>query len=201
VTAGVLVLNASYEALGVVSRERAIGMLVEGSVDVVDVTDEELHSPSTTIRVPSIVRLRRFVRIPATRRIAPTRRAIFARDAYRCQYCGRPAENVDHVVPRSRGGRHSWDNVVAACRACNAAKSDRLPSEAGMHPRREPRAPAGRLGWLLTIGALRPEWEPYLGAAWHLRREGRGGVAQDEAELGHREDRAHAHAGVAGAGA
>lgn len=87
-TAGVLVLNASYEALGVVSVERAVGMVVDGDVDVVDVTDLVLHSPSTAIRVPSILRLQRYVRIPATRRIAPTRRAIFARDGYRCQYCG-----------------------------------------------------------------------------------------------------------------
>jgi 5-methylcytosine-specific restriction endonuclease McrA len=148
---GVLVLNASYEALGVISVERAVGMVVEGSVDVVDVTDRVLHSPSIAIPVPSIVRLHRYVRIPAARRIAPTRRAIFARDAYRCQYCGAPAENIDHVVPRSRGGRHVWENVVAACRACNAAKSDRLPHEVNMHPRREPKAPSARGAWLVAI--------------------------------------------------
>ncbi|ACU53636.1 HNH endonuclease [Acidimicrobium ferrooxidans DSM 10331] len=197
-TAGVLVLNASYEALGVVSVERAVGMVVDGDVDVVDVTDLVLHSPSTAIRVPSILRLQRYVRIPATRRIAPTRRAIFARDGYRCQYCGGPAENVDHVIPRSRGGRHVWENVVAACRACNAAKSDRLPAEAGMHPRREPRAPAARTGWLLTVGVRRPEWEPYLRAAWgDSARDLLLGGGDDGRELARREERTHAHSRAA----
>jgi 5-methylcytosine-specific restriction endonuclease McrA len=85
---------------------------------------------------------------------------VFARDEWSCQYCGSPAENLDHVVPRSRGGMHVWENVVAACRRCNAKKEDRTPAEAGFHLRRQPYAP--RDGFHLTLGHLEPGWEPFL---------------------------------------
>lgn len=126
-TAGVLVLNASYEALGVVSVERAVGMVVDGDVDVVDVTDLVLHSPSTAIRVPSILRLQRYVRIPATRRIAPTRRAIFARDGYRCQYCGgacrerRPRHPAQPWRPTRLGERGRRVPCLQRCQERSAA--------------------------------------------------------------------------------
>jgi 5-methylcytosine-specific restriction endonuclease McrA len=87
---------------------------------------------------------------------------VFARDGHRCQYCGGQAENIDHVVPRSRGGLHDWENVVAACRRCNTRKEDRLPEEAGFVLRRPPRRPRSRV-WLLAAGGdLRSEWAPYV---------------------------------------
>ena len=87
-----------------------------------------------------------------------TRRAVFARDEWACQYCGAAAENLDHVIPRSRGGQHVWENVVAACRRCNAKKEDRTPAEAGFHLARQPFAP--RDGFHLTLGRPEPGWEP-----------------------------------------
>ncbi|HAM02915.1 MAG TPA: HNH endonuclease, partial [Acidimicrobiaceae bacterium] len=104
-----------------------------------------------------------YVKVPYQSRVALNRRAVFARDGHRCQYCGSTAESIDHVVPRSRGGLHAWDNVVAACRRCNTRKEDRLPHEAGLVLRRLPAAPRQRV-WLLAMsGGARDEWAPYLG--------------------------------------
>ena len=93
-----------------------------------------------------MIRLRYMVKVPFHRRTALSRRAVFARDDYRCQYCGRTADSIDHVMPRSRGGEHIWENVAAACRPCNLAKRDRTPDEAGMRLARPCRAPRRRPG-------------------------------------------------------
>jgi 5-methylcytosine-specific restriction endonuclease McrA len=96
---------------------------------------------------------------------ALSRRAIFARDEHRCQYCGRAADSIDHVFPRSRGGSHAWDNVAAACRPCNLFKRDRTPTEAGMRLTRPPRAPR-ELAWVvIAIGRVPEDWKPYLAIA------------------------------------
>ena len=97
-------------------------------------------------------------RDPHRRKI--TRRAVFARDGWSCQYCGSAAENVDHVIPKSRGGRHVWENVVAACRRCNSKKENRLPQETGLRLRTMPVVP--RDGLRLSLGRVEPEWEAYL---------------------------------------
>jgi 5-methylcytosine-specific restriction endonuclease McrA len=90
------------------------------------------------------------------------RRTVFARDGSRCQYCGLPADNIDHVLPRSRGGPHSWENVVASCRRCNSRKEDRLPAEAGFTLRSVPREPRQQVALLALTGGCRADWEPYL---------------------------------------
>jgi 5-methylcytosine-specific restriction endonuclease McrA len=107
-----------------------------------------------------VVRLRLHMHVPYRPHAPLTRRAVFARDLSTCQYCGAAAENLDHVIPRSRGGLHVWDNVVAACRKCNARKEDRTPQEAGFSLRRQPFAP--RDGFHLTLGRIEPGWELYL---------------------------------------
>jgi 5-methylcytosine-specific restriction endonuclease McrA len=88
---------------------------------------------------------------------------VFVRDDHTCQYCGARAENVDHVIPRSRGGLHAWENVVAACRRCNSQKEDRLPHEVGFRLRHEPRAPKETLWIVIAVGRVEPGWEPFLG--------------------------------------
>ena len=103
-----------------------------------------------------------FVRVPFRAAAPLSRRAVFARDGHRCQYCGRAAENLDHVVPRSRLGPHTWDNVVASCRSCNARKGDRLPSECGMAPRHAPVAPHATQSLIVSAGPVDPAWQPYL---------------------------------------
>jgi 5-methylcytosine-specific restriction endonuclease McrA len=160
-----LVLNASFEPLCVVPIRRAVVLVLKEKAEVVHTAGEEWHSERTSFPVPSVIRLTYFVKVPFRTRAALSRRAVFARDEHRCQYCGAAAENIDHVVPRSRGGLHVWENVVAACRPCNARKEDRLLSEAGMALRRKPAAPK-ELTWIIVaVGHVHPHWEPYLQTA------------------------------------
>lgn len=158
-----LVLNATFEPLGIVSSRRALLLVLDTRAEMVHATERLFRSERTVHPEPSVVRLARFVRVPHNRTVAVNRRTVFARDGHRCQYCGAQAESIDHVLPRSRGGQHAWDNVVAACRRCNTRKEDRLPHEAGMVLRARPTPPRQRI-WLLAMsGEARIEWAPYLG--------------------------------------
>src|SRR5271170_5950409 len=157
-----LVLNASFEPLSVVASRRALVLVLADKAVLVHGTGHDLHSARARFPEPSIVRLVNYVRVPHQARVAVTRRSVFARDGHRCQYCGAQAENIDHVVPRSRGGTHTWDNVVAACRRCNAAKEDRLLEESGFRLRRRPTSPRSGVWLLASSGGIRSEWEPYV---------------------------------------
>jgi 5-methylcytosine-specific restriction endonuclease McrA len=157
-----LVLNATYEPLCVVSSRRALVLILDDKAEIIHATGFEFRSARASFPEPSVVRLGQFVKVPRQTRVAITRRSVFARDGHRCQYCGAAAENIDHVVPRSRGGTHSWDNVVAACKRCNAAKEDRLLEESGFVLPRPPRAPRSGVWLLAASGELRTEWEPYV---------------------------------------
>jgi 5-methylcytosine-specific restriction endonuclease McrA len=157
-----LVLNATFEPLGVVSDRRAVVLVLDRKADAVHETAEVLHSAVLSVAVPSVIRLRQFVRVPYRWQAPLNRRLVFARDNHRCQYCGGAAESIDHVIPRSRGGEHSWDNVVAACRACNVRKRDRMLNETSMRLDRRPAMPRG-MGWLaLALGPVPDAWTPYL---------------------------------------
>jgi 5-methylcytosine-specific restriction endonuclease McrA len=155
-----LILNATHQPLAVVTARRAVVLVLKDKAEVVVPDGMVFHSERLDVEAPSVVRLRYFVKVPYRARAALTRRAVFARDDWSCQYCGRSAENLDHVVPRSRGGAHSWENVVAACRRCNSRKENRLPNEVGLSLPRKPFAPAD--GFRLSLGRLEPAWEPYL---------------------------------------
>ena len=133
-----LLLNASFEPLCVVSSRRAVVLVLKDKAEIVHRNGAEFRSERRTVPVPSVIRLVHFVRVPYRATAPLSRRAVFARDHHRCQYCGSNAENLDHIVPRSRGGPHTWENVVASCRGCNARKEDRLLSECGMVLRRAP---------------------------------------------------------------
>ena len=158
-----LVLNSSYEPLSVVAARRAVVLVLNGKAVVVEERDERWRSERIEVGIPSVVKLTDFVRVPFRRTVPVTRRAVFGRDGHRCQYCGGPAESIDHVLPRSRGGGHTWDNVVACCRRCNVRKGDRLPDEAGLALRRQPAAPH-RYGWIYAGAgySVDPTWHPYL---------------------------------------
>ncbi len=157
-----LVLNATYEPLCVVSSRRALLLLIDGKAELLSSAEGRFRSVRANWAEPSVVRLSYFVKVPYQARIALNRRAVFARDGHRCQYCGASAENIDHVIPRSKGGPHAWDNVVAACRPCNTRKRDRLLEDSGMRLRRPPSVPRERTWVLVASGAIRPDWEPYL---------------------------------------
>lgn len=160
-----LVLNATYEPLCVVSARRAILLVLKEKAEMVHSTERAFHSERAALPVPSVIRLTYFVKVPFRARAALNRRAVFARDGNRCQYCGAAAENIDHVVPRSRGGQHVWENVVAACRPCNTRKEDRYLNEVGLTLRRRPVAPK-ELTWIIVaVGTVHPHWEQYLQSA------------------------------------
>jgi len=157
-----LVLNTTFEPLCVVSARRAVVLVLTEKADLVSDSGDAMHSERLTVQVPSVIKLRTFVRVPYRRRAALNRRAVFARDGSRCQYCAGPAESIDHVVPRSRGGEHIWENVVAACRPCNTRKRDRLLSETTMKLRRRPSVPR-ELSWItVAVSRVPDDWEPYL---------------------------------------
>lgn len=166
--ARVLILNASFEPLHVCSVRRAVNLLLHDVVERVEDAGHVLRTPSTDFPVPSVVRLKRYVRRPHRQRVAFNRRNVFRRDDQRCQYCGERVHDLtlDHVVPRSRGGPTSWENVVACCRPCNARKRDRTPEEARMALRRLPVAPAFLFSAAYGIMPdVDPAWLPYLPAA------------------------------------
>lgn len=157
-----LLLNASFEPLCVVSSRRAVVLVLKDKAEIVHRNGAEFRSERRIVPVPTVIRLVHYVRVPFRAAAPLSRRAVFARDGHRCQYCGRQAENLDHVVPRSRGGTHTWDNVVASCRSCNARKEDRLPSECGMSLRRVPAAPHATASLIVSAGPVDPDWHQYL---------------------------------------
>ena len=164
----VLLLNSTYEPLTALPLRRAIIMLLCGKADVVhdDPAGPVIHSATRTIAVPSVIRLRCYVRVPYRARIPMTRAALMHRDRFRCAYCGGKADTIDHVVPRSRGGEHTWENCVACCARCNARKADRLLEELGWALSITPGPPRrGVLGRMWGNEESDPAWEPWLPSA------------------------------------
>ena len=162
----VLVLNATYEPFAVCDARRAVVLLLAAKADLVapDEAARSVRSPSIEVPLPAVVRLRSMVRAPRRSRVAVSRQAVLLRDQYQCAYCTDEwADTIDHIVPRSRGGRHEWRNVVAACRPCNHRKGDRLLGELGWRLRFQPTEPRG--GHRLAVRHAAPEWAPYLPTA------------------------------------
>lgn len=161
-TGDALVLNATYEPLCVVSQRRAIVLVLTAKAVVVEGGEGALRSPTRRVEIPAVVRLSRFVRVPYRADVPLTRKGVLARDGHRCAYCGAPATSLDHVIPRSRGGSHTWDNVVAACARCNHTKADRSVAEMGWRLRSLPRAPSGTAWRVLGTRRVDPRWSSYL---------------------------------------
>ncbi|MEV0293967.1 HNH endonuclease [Nocardia sp. NPDC050710] len=162
----VLLLNATYEPLTALSARRAIVLLICDKADAVHHNDEGpvVRSAEAEVAIPSVIRLRNYVHVPYRARVPMTRAALMHRDRYRCGYCGGKAETIDHVIPRSRGGEHSWENCVASCAPCNHRKADKLLTELGWtlrSPLVSPKGPHWRL--LSTTADLDPVWLQYLG--------------------------------------
>ena len=156
-----LLLNATFDPLCIVSWRRAIVLVLKDKAEVIERDGVEFHAERMSVPCPSVIRLVQYVRIPYRSRVPLSRRSVFARDSHRCQYCDRPAENLDHVIPRSRGGEHSWENVVASCRPCNSRKENRFLSETDLRLRRHPVAP--HVSWAVTTGGpIEAAWAPYL---------------------------------------
>jgi 5-methylcytosine-specific restriction endonuclease McrA len=164
----VLLLNASHEPLAVVTGRRALVLVVAGKAECVleRPSGALIRSPSVTVAVPAVVRLRRYVRVPYPAPPAVTRTGILRRDSRRCAYCHGRGDTVDHVLPKSRGGDHSWENCVACCVRCNTRKADRLLEELGWSLPFVPGPPRrGAFGRLWSTDDADPAWGPWLPVA------------------------------------
>lgn len=159
-----LVLNASYEPINIVPDTRAIVLLLQGKAESVLDTDRICGAANEALMFPSIIRLLYMADVPRLRQLPLSRRNLFDRDKYTCQYCGdKPAKlEVEHVIPRAQGGKNTWQNVTTACRTCNAYKRDRTPEQAGMKLLSKPYAPS-RVAIIAARG--HSEWSEYLGGA------------------------------------
>ncbi|RFA07215.1 HNH endonuclease [Subtercola boreus] len=159
-----LVLNAGYEPLGVVSFRRALVLVMNDKAKIVE-SDEgaPVWASSGAYERPSVILLTRYVKVPSSRQVPVSRRGVLRRDNQRCAYCGKSATTIDHIQPRSRGGKDTWENLVACCLRCNNLKSDRTPAEMGWSLRGgQPRMPH-HAGWFVRgVERAEPEWEGYL---------------------------------------
>ena len=157
-----LLLNASFELHSVISDRKAVCLYLEELVDVVEYSGREFHSPSTSVLVPSVCRLKKYVVMPDRHRsVLLTTRAVLARDKYECAYCGGVAETTDHIIPRALGGKHVWENVTASCRKCNQKKGNKRLETLKWTLTRVPTRPSSVSA---HIAAMAPpeEWMPYL---------------------------------------
>jgi 5-methylcytosine-specific restriction endonuclease McrA len=164
----VLVLNATYEPINVCTVRRATVLLLKQKAEVIEEGIGVLHSERMSLERPAVIRLVTYVRVPRdVHRRKITRKAVLARDSWTCQYCGaeKPGLTVDHVIPRSKGGESVWENIVASCAPCNRKKGNKLPREARMHPRCEPRPPGPTIFIRIAAPKVPTTWERYLVAA------------------------------------
>jgi 5-methylcytosine-specific restriction endonuclease McrA len=161
----VLVLNASFEPINVCTVRRAAVLVLKDKAVLLERAERPLRSERLSLDRPTVIRLISFVRIPRDahgRKI--TRKAVLARDSWTCQYCGtrKPGLTVDHVIPRSRGGKSVWENIVASCATCNRRKGSHLPREIKMHPHTKPRAPGPTVFIRIASPTIPNAWQPYL---------------------------------------
>src|SRR5690606_5957501 len=157
-----LLLNATREPLCLVTTRRAVVLVLSGKAFVLESDGRLLRSEHTAVPLPLVLVLNRYVHVPHRSPAPPTRRAVLHRDDHRCAYCSGPADTVDHVVPRSRGGRHEWVNLVAACSRCNHRKADHLLHEIGWSLPFRPQAPRGGMSLLGGMVRCEPAWRSYL---------------------------------------
>jgi 5-methylcytosine-specific restriction endonuclease McrA len=156
-----LLLNASSEPLHVTDARHALLLVLDQKADVVLESEQVVRSQYLTMTLPSVIRLRRYVSVPRGRSIPLTTRTVVARDSGVCAYCGGDATTIDHIVPRSKGGLHVWENVIASCRRCNHKKAARTPEQAKMPLLHHPTRPKGAHARLLLY-SMSPDWAPFL---------------------------------------
>lgn len=159
-----LVLNQNYEPIGVITARKAIVLLWLHKAELLETYDgKHIRAVSTSMPFPSVLRLGSYIRIPY-KNIILSRKNILRRDGHRCQFCGRGdlSLTVDHVMPASRGGEDTWENLVCACVKCNNKKGDRTPEEAAMPLRRRPMRPNHVTFIRQYVGTVQERWKPYL---------------------------------------
>lgn len=159
----VLVLNANYFPLAICTAKRAICLKVLNKVDVLVNYESTVHSPTTSLPLPSVVKVKEFIHYNSLN-IELSRKNIIMRDNHICQYCGttKGPITIDHIIPKVRGGGDSWENLTTACRTCNQKKGDRLPEEAGMVLEKQPKKPSRIHYYQKYVNTLQSDWKPYL---------------------------------------
>ena len=159
----VLVLNQNYQPLNISNLRRAVVLLDRGKAELMENGRGEIHSATRSFPVPSVIRLVHMVKRPMVQRKL-SRRAVFYRDRYTCQYCGNQTKalTLDHIVPRSQGGRHAWGNVASACVPCNHRKAGLTPSQARMKLLREPGVPRPDPFYLFHGRTILAEWRQFM---------------------------------------
>ena len=146
-----------------VSFKRALILVLNQKATVLaGAADRVVHSANRTFDLPTVILLQRYVRIPNSRRVPVSRRGVLRRDFFRCGYCQKSADTVDHVVPKSRGGKDSWENLVACCLKCNNQKSNKTPQEMGWELKVTPKMPSGLIWSVRGVDKNEPQWEEFL---------------------------------------
>lgn len=169
-TTATLLLNSTFEPLRILPLRRALNLVLSGKAVVMEESDKEIKTQSMTMKAPLIIRMRYFVRVPYRARLPLTRKNLTARDFGKCGYCGRAGSTIDHIIPRAKGGQHTWENTVLACSPCNSAKADKTLAElTGKNARTgepwelkvTPKPPFG-LVWFVIGLEVHESWEQYL---------------------------------------
>ena len=165
----VLLLNASYEPLRVVSAERAVILILTGKAEPVTDSDHVMRSPSTTVKVPLVARLVRMAKVPRMTKVPFSRKMLIVRDNSECQFnhCSAKGTTVEHLLPSSRGGKSTYENCVLSCGPCNFKKADKTLEEMGWTLKKKPVSVFGPMVLLARAGsnAALPEWAEWLPAS------------------------------------
>ena len=159
----VLVLNANYSPMTICTAKRAISLYFLNKIDVLSNYNEKVHSPSTSLDLPSIIKIKTYIKNNSMA-VEISRKNVLVRDNYTCQYCKKQSKalTVDHVVPKFRGGQDSWENLVAACKNCNQIKGEHTPEEARMPLIRKPKRPNRIHYFQRLVKKKQADWRPYL---------------------------------------
>jgi 5-methylcytosine-specific restriction endonuclease McrA len=162
---GVLLLNASYEAIRIIPLHRAVILVLQEQAEIVEAGEGDIRSQHVSLPRPEVIRLKYFVKIPYRSRVPLSNRAVLNRDKYTCAYCGKRASTVDHVHPKAKGGKHEWTNVVAACKGCNSKKADKTLEQMGWTLSFKPEAPHAKTWIVVGSPEKAEEWSEWLKTA------------------------------------
>lgn len=159
---GVLLLNATWEAIRVISFKRAVVLVLQEKAEIIESGENDIRSADFSMPRPEVIRLKYYVKIPYKSRVPLSNRAVLNRDKFTCAYCGKRATTVDHVLPKAKKGKHEWSNVVAACKTCNSKKADKTLEQLGWELGFVPGPPTAKT-WIVVGTPERAEaWADYL---------------------------------------
>lgn len=159
---GVLLLNVTSEAIRIISLQRAIVLVLQNKAEIIEASKSEIRSVSVSIPKPEVIRLKYYVKIPYRSRIPVSNRAVLARDNHKCGYCGIKATTVDHVVPRCKGGTHTWDNVIASCIKCNTKKGSKTLEALGWSISKKLESPPTKTWIIIGNADYVSRWGNYI---------------------------------------